>query len=209
LNHEKQSWSKWEWHDVVADWNWKGYETTPLEVSVYSSCDEAELFLNGKSLGRKKTNRDTKFTANWNVAYQPGILKTVGYKNGKEVASSQLVTAKPVSKIKLFADRTTIAADGQDLCYITVELTDGNGIRNPKVENLVKFKVNGGSIAGVGNANPVSLESYQLPQRKAWQGRCLLIVRSSVNATAITVTASVDGLPPASIVIEAKNANKR
>ena len=204
LNPEKQSWSKWEWHDVVADWNWKGYENKPLEVSVYSSCEEAELFLNGKSLGRKKTNRDTKFTANWNVAYQPGILKTVGYKNGKEVASSQLQTAKPVSKIKLSADRTTIAADGQDLCYITVELTDANGIRNPKAENLVKFKVSGGSIAGVGNANPVSLESYQLPQRKAWQGRCLVIVRSSGKTTAITLTALVDGLPSSSIGIKTK-----
>ena len=88
-------------------------------------------------------------------------------------------TAKQTSKIKLSADRSTIKADGQDLSYITVELTDANGIRNPKAENLLKFKIEGGTIAGVGNANPVSLESYQLPQRKAWQGRCLVIVRSS------------------------------
>jgi len=208
LNPEKQSWSKWEWQDVVADWTWKGYENTPLEVSVYSSCDEAELFLDSKSLGRKKTNRDTKFTANWNVAYQPGTLKAIGYKNGKEVASSRLQTAKQVSKIRLSADRTTIAADGQDLCYITVELIDANGIRNLKAENLVKFKVGGGTIAGVGNANPISLESYQLPQRKAWQGRCLVIVRSSGKATPITLTASADGLPSSSIVIKTINEKK-
>jgi beta-galactosidase len=172
-----------------------------MEVSVYSSCEEVELFLNGTSLGKRQTNRDTKFTATWQVAYQPGILKVVGYTNGKEMASSQLQTAKQVSKIKLSADRTTIKADGQDLSYITVELTDANGLRNPKAENLVKFTIQGGTIVGVGNANPVSLESYQLPQRKAWQGRCLVIVKSSDKAGRITLTASANGLPSSKLVI--------
>ena len=203
LNPDKQSWSKWEWHDVLADWNWPGFENRPLEVSVYSSCDEVELFLNGKSLGKKQTNRDTRFTVTWNVPYHPGSLKVVGYSNGKDVASSQLQTARQISKIKLSADRSTIKADGQDLSYITVELADANGICNPKAENLVKFTVQGGTIVGVGNANPVSLESYQLPQRKAWQGRCLAIVKSSVKPGTITVTASVDGLPSSTLLITA------
>jgi beta-galactosidase len=201
LNPDKQSWSKWEWHDVVADWNWPGYENKPLEVSVYSSCEEVELFLNNKSMGKKQTTRDTKFMATWDVPYQPGILKAIGYKNGKEIASSQLQTARKVSKIKLSADRTTIKADGQDLSYITVELTDANGIRSPRAENLVKFKVEGGTILGVGNANPISLESYQLPQRKAWRGRCLVIVKSLEKAGTITLTASVEGLPSSKLII--------
>ena len=194
LNPDKQSWSKWEWHDVVADWNWKGYENKPMEVSVYSSCAEVELFLNGRSLGKRQTSRDTKFMATWQVAYQPGVLKAIGYTKGKQMASSQLQTAKQVSKIKLSADRSTIKADGQDLSYITVELTDANGIRDPKAENLLKFKIEGGTIIGVGNANPVSLESYQLPQRKAWQGRCLVIVKSHDKAGKITLTVSASGL---------------
>src|SRR5437773_5380091 len=149
LNPDKQSWSKWEWQDVVADWNWPGYENKPLEVSVYSSCEEVELFLNSKSLGKKQTNRDTKFMATWSVPYRSGILKVVGYSNGKEITSSQLQTAKQVSKIKLSADRTTIKANGQDLSYITIELIDANGIRNPKAENLVRFNIEGGgTIAG-------------------------------------------------------------
>jgi beta-galactosidase len=203
LNPNKQSWSKWEWYDAVADWNWPGYENKPLEVSVYSSCQEVELFLNRKSLGKKQTNRDTKFTATWQVPYRSGILAAVGYSNGKEITSSELQTAGPVSKIKLSADRTGIKANGQDLSYITVELTDANGTRNPKAENLIRFKTEGGAIAGVGNANPVSLESYQLPQRKAWQGRCLVIVRSLETTGTITLTASVDGLPSSKIVITA------
>jgi len=80
-------------------------------------------------------------------------------------------------------------------------LTDVNGIRNPKAENLVKFKIEGGTIAGVGNANPVSVESYQLPQRKAWQGRCLVIVKSPGKAGKITLTASVSGLQSSKLVI--------
>jgi beta-galactosidase len=204
LNPNKQSWSKWEWHDVVADWNWTGYENKPLEVSVYSSCDEVELFLNGKSLGKKKTNRDSKFTATWQVPYQSGILKAIGYANGKEVATSQLQTARQTSKLKLSADRSTIKADGQDLSYITVELIDANGVRNPKAENLVKLKVEGGTIVGVGNANPMSLESYQLSQRKAWLGRCLVIVKSSEKAGNIKLTASTVGLQEQQIIIQAK-----
>ncbi len=204
LNPNKQSWSKWEWHDVVADWNWAGNENKPLEVSVYSSCDEAELFLNGKSLGRKPTNRDSKFTATWQAPYQPGTLKAIGYKNGQQVSSSQLQTAKTATKIKLSADRSTIKADGQDLSYITVELTDADGIRNPKAENFVRFKVDGGTIVGVGNANPISIESYQLPQRKAWQGRCLVIVKSNQKPGNITLTALVDGLPAAKTIVIAK-----
>jgi len=201
LNADKQSWSKWEWHDVVADWTWPGQENKPMEVSVYSSCPEVELFLNGKTLGKRQTSRDTKFMATWQVTYHPGILKAVGYANGKQITSSQLQTAKQISKIKLSADRSTIKADGQDLSYITVELTDVSGVRNPKAEHLVKFKIDGGTIVGVGNANPVSLESYQLPQRKAWQGRCLVIVRSTGKAGKITLTASASGLQSSKLII--------
>jgi beta-galactosidase len=204
LNPNKQSWSKWEWHDVVADWNWPGQENDPLEVAVYSSCDEAELFLNGRSLGRKATNRETRFTANWRVPYQPGMLKAAGYSAGREVSSSILQTAGRVSRVKLLPDRDAIKADGQDLCYVTVELTDAKSVRHPKADNLVKFSIEGpGTIVGVGNANPVSLESYQLPQRKAWQGRCLVIIRSTGKKGKVTFRAETTGLPPARIEIDA------
>ena len=203
LNPKKQSWSKWEWHDVVADWNWPGYENKSMQVSVYSSCEKVELFLNGKSLGKQQTDIDSKFTATWSVPFQPGILKAVGYSKGQLIASSRLQTAKSVSQIKLTADRSTIKANGQDLSYVTVELVDANGIRNPKAENLVKFKIKGGDIVGVGNANPVSLESYQSPHRKAWRGRCLVIIKSTKQEGPITLTASTSGLPSSRLVIKA------
>ena len=105
-------------------------------------------------------------------------------------------------QIKLTADRPTIKADGQDLSYVTVDLTDSNGIRNLKSENLVTFSIEGpGTIVAVGNACPVSLESYTLPQRKAWHGRCLVIVKSDVKGGKIKLKATTPGLNPASIEI--------
>ena len=202
LNPHKQPWSKWEWHDVVADWNWKGLEGQPLEVAVYSSCEQVELFLNGKSLGRSKTDRTSRFIASWKVPYEAGELKVVGYKGSKIIASSTLQTAEEPVAIQLTADKTTLKADGQDLCYITVDLVDSKGHRNPKAENLVKFEIEGaGTIVGVGNVNPVSPESYQLPKRKAWQGRCLVIIKSSAKPGNITIEASADGLQSSKMII--------
>ncbi len=203
-NPKRQSWSKWHWHDVVADWNWRGQEGKPLTVDVYSSCEEVELFLNGRSLGRKPTNRSTEFTASWEVPFQAGVLRAVGHTGAREVRSAELRTAGEPARIKLTADRARVEADGQDLSYVTVELVDARGVRNPRAESLLKFAVQGpGSIVAVGNANPVSTESFQQPQRKAWQGRALLIVKSEKRPGRIVVTASAQGLPPASLVVEA------
>ena len=201
-NPKRESWSKWHWLDAVDDWNWKGYENKPMEVSVYSSCEEAELFLNGRSLGRKPTDRSTRFMATWQVPYQAGVLKAVGYDAGRQVGSSELRTAEAPARINLSADRARIAADGQDLSYVTVELVDARGVRNPKAENMVRFAVEGpASIVAVANANPVSTESYQQPRRRAWRGRCLLVVKSDRRAGRINVRATAEGLAPATLVI--------
>lgn len=201
-NPRRMSWSKWHWFDVVADWNWKGHENRPLRVSVYSSCEEAELFLNGKALGRKKTDRGSRFIATWDVPYEAGELKAVGYRGGKHVGSAVLKTAGDVSRIALTADRDRIEADGQDLSYVTVELRDDNGTKNPKADTLLAFQIEGpGTIVGVGNANPVSVESYQRRERKAWQGRGLIIVKSGNQPGDIRLKVSSAGLPGAEITI--------
>ncbi|HBC78970.1 MAG TPA: glycoside hydrolase family 2, partial [Bacteroidales bacterium] len=202
LNPDRQPWSKWHWYDVAGSWTWKGYEGKTLDVAVYSSCEQVELFLNGKSLGRKPTNRSNQYTAFWQVPYQHGTLRATGYKGKKQVTVSELKTAGDPVQIKLTADRPVIKADGQDLSYITVELNDPDGLRNPDAENLVSFSTEGpGSIIAVGNANPVSLESFQLPHRKAWHGRCLVIVKSDLKAGPIIITATTPGLKSSTIEI--------
>ncbi|TAL71445.1 MAG: glycoside hydrolase family 2 protein, partial [Bacteroidetes bacterium] len=116
-NPKRESWSKWHWHDVVADWNWKGYENTPFEVNVYSSCEVVELFLNNKSLGKKKTDRSTEFKASWKVPYKAGELKAIGYQENNQVNVATLSTADEPAQIRLIADRSEIKANGQDLSY--------------------------------------------------------------------------------------------
>jgi beta-galactosidase len=121
------------------------------------------------------------------------------------VSTSILKTANEPTQIKLSADRNTIKADNEDLSYITVELTDAKGLRNPKADNLIHFSIEGeGTIVGVGNANPVSVESYELPQRKAWQGKCLVMIKSTHHPGKIVLTATSEKLQQAEITINSK-----
>jgi beta-galactosidase len=201
-NPNHQEWSKWNWLDVVADWNWPDHAGVTVKVDVYSSCPEVELFLNGESLGRQTSGRENEFTPSWEVPYTAGTLKAVGYSTGDPVVSSELVTAEEPVDLKLTADRMEIRADGQDLSYILVELLDHKGQRNPKEQNLVKFEIEGpGTIAAVGSSNPFGLESFRLPKRKTYQGRCLVIVRAGREPGEIILKAASDGLQPAEVSI--------
>ena len=205
LNPNIESWSKWNWMDALPEWNWKVEKNTPMEVSVYSSCEEAELFFNGKSLGRKLTNQSTQFMASWIVTYQPGEIKAVGYSTGKIIKQTHITTADKVDKIKLTADRKTLKADNQDLSYITVELVDKQGNINPEGEKMINFSVSGDAeIVGVGNANPVSLESYQQQKRKTWKGKCLVIIKAGKKAGSISLFAKSTGMKPSKIILESK-----
>ncbi len=201
-NPNHQSWSKWNWYDVIASWNWKGGEARPLEVIVYSSCEQAELFINNRSLGKKPTGRSTRFMARWEVPYEPGELKAIGFTGNKPVNMSLLQTAGQTEQVKLTADRPFIKADGQDLCYVTIELLDDKGRLNPNAEDLLHFEIEGdASIAGVGNANPTSIESHQQTQRKAWKGKCLVIVKAGKTPGNVKLKVTGGDLKPAEMVI--------
>jgi beta-galactosidase len=205
VNPDHADWSIWHWQDVVADWTWPGYENTPMDIEVYSNCSEVELFQDNKSLGKKSNSRETEFITRWNVPYQPGVLKAVAYENGIEVATSELKSAGKPAKVLLTGDRIDLNADGQDLSFITVEILDGNSIRNPKATNTVLFEIEGpGSIIAVGSSNPFGLESFVQPKRNAYQGRCLVIVRSAREPGNITLTASSEGLQSDQVTIEVK-----
>ncbi|RXK87276.1 glycoside hydrolase family 2 TIM barrel-domain containing protein [Filimonas effusa] len=204
-NPKPEVWSRWNAPDLLDSWTWPGAEGKPLEITVYSSCEEAELFLNGVSLGKKASDTASHYKLSWEVPYAKGELSVKGYAGGKQVAFSSLKTAGEVKKLKVIADRNVLKADGQDLSYIEVDLVDANGVRQPQAENLVKFELQGpGTIVAVGNARPESIESYQLPQRQAWRGRCMVIVKTAKKAGKITLNARVDGIPVGSVVLEAK-----
>jgi beta-galactosidase len=203
-NPDRMNWSKWHWDDVVKSWNWKGFENREIEVHVYNRSQSVELIHNGKSLGKKETNRDNKWIVKWTVQYQPGSLEAVSYDGENVLSSDKLETAGEPTSIKLIADRPTLKADGQDLCFIEVALVDDAGNRNPTAEHLVSFSVDGpGEIIAVGSSNPVTRESFKKPFRRTYQGRCLLIVRVGKAPGNIGITATSEKLPGAGITIMA------
>jgi beta-galactosidase len=161
--------------------------------------------LNDKLIGTKETSRATEFKAAWQVPYEKGILKVVGYSKGAKVAEWQLATAGEPAEIHLTADRNTIKANSQDLSYITVKVTDKNGILNPQFNNLINFSIEGeGKIAAVGNSNPTSIESFKQPYRKAYEGKCLVIIQSEYKPGKINLTATSEGLISDRITIDAR-----
>jgi len=195
----------WGWDDVKASWTWPGQEGKPLKVDVYSSCDRVQLLLNGKNLGSRETSRATEFKASWQVPYEPGRLTAIGYTNDIETVRYELGTVGAPAALRLFADRIELNADGQDLCYVTVEVVDENGLRNPNAEVLVHFAVEGeGELAAVGSSNPISLESFQQPERTTYDGRCLVILKAGSTPGTIRLTAQSDGLAESTLEIEAQ-----
>lgn len=198
----RERWSRWHFDDVVFDWNWAGMEGKPIIVDIYSSSNEVELLLNGKSLGRKMAGRDNKNRVQYTVPYEKGELKAIGYNNNGTAIVHILRSSDAASIIKILPDRTGIKAGGQDLCYVTIELHDQYGVLDPKAENQLVFSITGdASIIAVGNANPVSIESYTQPVRKAWRGKCLAVVKSGQNTGEVTLTVRSSGLKDTSVKI--------
>ena len=170
------------------------------------SGDSAELFLNGKSLGLKKKGQ-YEYRLEWNdVLYQPGELKVVAYKNGKKWATDAMKTTGPAAKLTLQADRDKIRADGQDLSFITVTVADKNGLLVPRSKNHIRFQIEGpGEIVATDNGDATSFESFQAPERNAFNGLALVIVRAKAGQPGtIKLTATADGLETAAIRIESK-----
>lgn len=191
LNPRKQKWSVWDWPDEVDLWKFPGQEGSPVSVAVYSPCDEVELWLNGRSLGRlQKDNNRTFNKFVWNTVYTPGALEAIGYNLGKEVARTTLATPSQGTQLKLTPERREILADANDLAYIGVALTDDGGRTDTSDDELVEFTVEGpGSLIAVGSSDPMSTESFTRPQRKLWRGECMVIVRPSGIPGDITVKA--------------------
>jgi beta-galactosidase len=194
---------------ILPHWNWVGYEGKDVPVFVYTNGDEAELFLNGKSLGKRTKNPKSdvateRYRLMWlDVAYEPGDLKAVAYKEGKLIGEAVVKTAAVPHSIKLTPDRIRIKATGDDLSYILVEAYDKDGNLCPLADNLINFEINGpGEIAGVGNGNPQSHEPFVADFRKLFNGKAMLIMKSAENKPGkINVVATSGGLKAARVSI--------
>ncbi len=188
-----------EWRDkkpmlhIFPHWNWE--EGQPVDVwAYYNNADEVELFLNGKSLG-KKTKPEDAFHVFWRIPFEKGILKAVSYKAGKEVLIKEIrTTGAPVS-IRLTADRKTIKADGKDLSFVTVEVLDPEGLPVPTANNLIQFSIEGnGLIAGTDNGDPTDSNSLKKPRRNLFNGKALVVVQSAKKCGSVKLIAIAENL---------------
>ena len=195
----------WSWPDVVSSWDWPGFEGKPVQLEIYCTDHEVELLLNGKSLGRKPAGKENKYKAFFETEYEPGELAAVGYdENGRETSKTVLRTPKEPAQIRLTPDRTVLGNGVGDLCYIMAELVDRDGNVVFHAENDLFFSACGaGTLIAVANSNPVSEEMYVGNQRKAYEGRALAVVRADAASGEIVLTAMADGLPAASVHIQA------
>jgi beta-galactosidase len=191
---------------ILPHWTWADRAGQVTPVHVYASGDEAELFLNGKSLGRKK-KAEFEYRLRWDdVVYEPGELRVVAYRGGKQWATYSVKTAGAAGRLLLTPDRSTIANDGKDLSFVTLTVADKDGQMVPRSMNLIHFEVSGpGEIIATDNGNPTDMIAFSSKGRKAFNGLALAILRARRGQSGqILVIAKSDGLEEARTRVIAK-----
>ena len=199
LEIKETKWSVWP---TWESWTWPGHEGKNIDVEVYSKYPKVRLYLNDKLIGEKATGLEQEFRTTFSVPFMPGILKATGLENGKETAAVILQTSGNAALAKLSADRKEILANGQDLSYVTVEITDKNGVIQPNATNRLHFKMEGpGIIAGISNADVKDYDQYAGSSVNAWHGRALVVIRSTRTTGNIKLSVTSPNLTDATLNI--------
>ncbi len=199
----KAAWTNEPVVHIFPHWNWPGKEGDSIQVHCYTNCDEVELFLNGKKIGKQKAVSYTKLI--WKLVYHPGKLEARGYNNGKLVTKDIVETTTAPAQVALNSDCSTLKADGCDVAIIRVAIKDAKGKVVPTADNLVTFSIEGpGRIIGTGNGNPSSHEPDKASQRMAFNGYCLVLVQADKQAGEIRLKAFSDTLKGSETVLDVK-----
>lgn len=196
----QSEWSNKQVLHLFPHWNWTAGQDVDMWC-YYNQADEVELFVNGKSQGVKAKDENHLHVV-WRVKYEPGSVKVVARKNGKVVGEEEIRTAGEPKKIRLTPDRNTLNADGKDLSFVTVEIVDAEGNLCPLADNLVHFEVEGNLfIAGVDNGSQTSMERFKDNKRKAFNGKCLVVLQNDGKTGAARLKAVAEGLEDAVVEI--------
>ena len=193
---------------IFPHWNLQGHEGEEVELWAYSNCDEVELTVNGKKLGRQKMPKNGHLK--WKATYQPGKVVATGYKNGKRILTEVIATTKPAYKTVLKADKQSIEADGRDVAIITIEVQDEKGRIVPNACPMLRFQLEGDArIIGAGNGDPMYLgedhpknpncKEFSIP---AFNGLAQILVQSYDTPSTITLRCQSDGLKTGNLVIQ-------
>jgi beta-galactosidase len=173
-------------------------------VTVYSNCEEVELYLNGKSLGKKNVPADDAPIA-WAVPYEKGTIKVIGRNGGTDVAEHAHTSAAEPAMLVLEPEKTDLINDWDEVVYVTATAVDKNGVRSPNVPVKIKFDISGpGEIVSVDNSDNLSHERYKAKERTTYKGRVIAIIRATADSGDIKLTASADGMENVSITVRAK-----
>jgi beta-galactosidase len=192
----------WMYKDALPSWTWPGFEGKPAALDVFSDAEEVELFLNGQPCGKMPAGPQQGCAAHFTVPYAPGELTARAVRGGVAGEAFTLKTAGPEVRLHLAADRETLQAGGQDLAYLAITLTDGNGLWNMNAQKTVTITVEGaGTLLGLGSADPQAAGSYQDPTWPTYDGALLAVVRSAKEAGEIRVTASAPGCADVTAVL--------
>lgn len=186
--------------------SWNGRPGEPIDVwAYYNQADEVELFLNGRSLGTRKKQGD-ELHVEWKaIPFQPGELKAISRKGGATVIIQTVKTAGKATAIRLEPDRQRLLADGNDLCFVTIRITDSAGNVVPNAANDLRVRISGpAALAGMDNGYQADLASFHTDHHQAYNGLCLAIIRTKKQAGSIHLTVSGEGLLPADLAISAR-----
>ncbi len=195
---------------IFPHWNLAGHEGEPVELWAYSNCDEVELTVNGKKLGRQAMPKNGHLK--WNAVYQPGKVVAIGYKNGRRVMTQTIETTKPASRLVVKADRTVLTADGRDVAVVTIEVQDARGRVVPDACPVLTFHLEGnGRILGAGNGDPAYLGEDHPRQQDchdftipAFNGLAQVLIQSGRQPSPLTLTAQSEGLTPGNVSLVTK-----
>lgn len=202
----KSWWTNEDILHISPHWNWPDKIGKPIDVWVNTNADDVELFLNGKSLGKKTMPRNSHLK--WEVIYQPGTLEAVAYKKGKKI-TTKVETTGQASKVIVSPDKTVMLADGKDGTVINISFVDKDGKEVPDANNMIYFSISGDAkIIGVGNGDPSSHEPDKCTdgmwQRSAFNGKCQVIIQAGKTSGNIKLEAKANGLISASTTIQTK-----
>ena len=204
----KSWWTDEPTRHIFPHWNLQGHEGEEVELWAYSNCDEVELTVNGKKLGRQKMPKNGHLK--WKATYQPGKVVATGYKNGKRILTEVIATTKPAYKTVLKEDKQSIEADGRDVAIITIEVQDEKGRIVPNACPMLRFQLEGDArIIGAGNGDPMYLgedhpknpncKEFSIP---AFNGLAQILVQSYDTPSTITLRCQSDGLKTGNVVIQ-------
>lgn len=204
LSHEKVRMQPWRFTDAKESWNWQGYEGKKAIVEVFSSAYKIELMLNGKTIAKKKVK---KYRTLFKTQYKPGTLKAVAFDaSGNKVSENELVTGEKETILSVYPEKTTLQANGQDLCYIPIALTDELGQLKPAKDVQIRIGIEGEAVtlAGTGSANPETDELFDKPYHDTYFGRAMAVLRAGYKEGRAVITVSADGLVNQKVIIQVK-----